>query len=81
MMLVLLLPIIIMNLNWYSKQYYSKAISSPFGQKVFSFYTSTTKQVRDIHEEARRIAGQHKATGSAPPHGADPSVATTTTAT
>jgi len=51
-------------------EYYSKALSSPFGQKVFSFYTSTSKQVRDIHEEARRIADQHKATGSVPPHDA-----------
>jgi len=52
----------------YSKtahDYYSKAISSPFGQKVFSFYTSTSKQVRDIHEEARRMADQHKTAASA----------------
>lgn len=27
-----------------------------------AFYTSTTKQVRDIHEEARRIAHHHKTT-------------------
>lgn len=27
-----------------------------------AFYTSTTKQVRDIHEEARRIADHHKVT-------------------
>jgi hypothetical protein len=27
-----------------------------------AFYTSTSKQVRDIHEEARRIANHHKAT-------------------
>ncbi|EGN98110.1 hypothetical protein SERLA73DRAFT_138379 [Serpula lacrymans var. lacrymans S7.3] len=42
-------------------EYYSKALSSPFGQKVFSFYTTTSKQVLDIHEEARRIADEHKA--------------------
>jgi len=45
--------------------YYSKAISSPFGQRVQAFYTTTTKQVLDIHEEARRIADQHKADAAA----------------
>ena len=55
-------------------QYYSRALSSPWGQKVKAFYTSTSKQVLDIHEEARRIASEHHAqpahpadTGSAPP--------------
>jgi len=43
--------------------YYEKALASPFGRKVFSFYSSTSKQVFDIHEEARRIADQHKASG------------------
>ncbi|KAI6147264.1 hypothetical protein BKA82DRAFT_1001949 [Pisolithus tinctorius] len=41
-------------------EYYSKALASPVGQKVLSFYTNTSKQVFDIHEEARRIVGQHK---------------------
>ena len=41
-------------------QYYTKAITSPFGQKVLAFYTTTSKQVFDIHEEARRIADTHK---------------------
>jgi len=40
--------------------YYLRAISSPLGQKVKEFYTDTSKQVRDIHEEARRIADQEK---------------------
>jgi len=47
----------------YSKiatDYYSKAISSQWGQKVLDFYTKTSKQVIDIHEEARRIAYQEK---------------------
>ncbi|KAF9220482.1 hypothetical protein BS17DRAFT_882346 [Gyrodon lividus] len=47
----------------YSKsahEYYSKALASPLGQSVLSFYTSTSKQVRDIHEEAIRIK-EHKA--------------------
>jgi hypothetical protein len=40
--------------------YYIRAYSSPFGQKVKKFYTDTSKQVLDIHEEARRIANQEK---------------------
>ncbi|KZT20004.1 hypothetical protein NEOLEDRAFT_1182931 [Neolentinus lepideus HHB14362 ss-1] len=46
-------------------EYYTKALSSPFGQKVRQFYTTTSKQVFDIHEEARRIADQHKASATA----------------
>ncbi|KDQ08303.1 hypothetical protein BOTBODRAFT_179937 [Botryobasidium botryosum FD-172 SS1] len=41
--------------------YYTRAISSPFGQKVLSFYSTTSKQAIDIHEEARRIADTHRA--------------------
>ncbi|KAF9516321.1 hypothetical protein BS47DRAFT_1390783 [Hydnum rufescens UP504] len=44
-----------------AEDYYAKAINSPFGQKVYSFYSTTSKQVLDIHEEAKRIAAQHKA--------------------
>ncbi|KAK3172060.1 hypothetical protein OEA41_004144 [Lepraria neglecta] len=36
--------------------YYEKAIGTPTGQKLASFYTQTDKQVRDIHTEARRLA-------------------------
>jgi len=42
----------------YSKQasdYYTRAVSSPWGQTVFQFYTSTSKQVLDIHAEAKRL--------------------------
>lgn len=58
-------------------QYYVKAISSPFGQRVTAFYTNTSKQIMDIHEEARRIADQHKepatqTTEAAPPAAAAP---------
>lgn len=42
-------------------QYYTRALSSPFGQKVREFYTTTSKQVLDIHEEASRISSEHKA--------------------
>lgn len=49
------------NTHHLPSQYYQKAISSPLGQKVKAFYTDTSKQVLDIHEEARRIADQEKA--------------------
>ncbi|KAF8798852.1 hypothetical protein BYT27DRAFT_7202564 [Phlegmacium glaucopus] len=58
----------------YSKvahEYYSKAITSPLGQKVRAFYTSTSKQVMDIHEEARRIATQQKSKAGNPGTAAD----------
>jgi len=42
--------------------YYSKAMNTNTGQKVLQFYTSTTKQVKDVHEEAVRIASEKKAT-------------------
>ncbi|KAI0629892.1 hypothetical protein C8Q77DRAFT_1139081 [Trametes polyzona] len=54
--------------------YYTRALSSPFGQKVKAFYTSTSKQVLDIHEEARRIAETQK-------HGAGAGSASAPTAT
>ncbi len=41
-------------------QYYTKALSSPLGQRVKEFYTTTSHQIHDIHEEARRIADSHK---------------------
>ncbi|GJJ15681.1 hypothetical protein Clacol_009959 [Clathrus columnatus] len=41
-----------------AESYYQQALSHPLGQKVF--YTTTSKQVADIHEEARRIAN-HRA--------------------
>lgn len=36
--------------------YFEKAMGTPTGQKLASFYTSSDKQVRDIHAEARRLA-------------------------
>ena len=42
------------------EQYYLKAIMSPLGQRVRMFYTDTSKQVQDIHEEARRIVDHEK---------------------
>lgn len=36
--------------------YFEKALDTPTGQKVRDFYLQTDKQVRDIHNEARRLA-------------------------
>ena len=36
--------------------YFEKAMGTPTGQKLVSFYTQSDKQVRDIHAEARRLA-------------------------
>ena len=36
--------------------YFEKALGTPTGQKLVSFYTQGDKQVRDIHAEARRLA-------------------------
>lgn len=36
--------------------YFEKALEHPSGQKLRDFYAKTDKQVRDIHNEARRLA-------------------------
>ena len=36
--------------------YFEKALEHPHGQKLRGFYTQTDKQIRDIHNEARRLA-------------------------
>ena len=36
--------------------YFEKALGTPTGQKLAAFYTSSNKQVQDIHAEARRLA-------------------------
>jgi len=36
--------------------YFEKALNTPTGQKVRDFYVQGDKQVRDIHNEARRLA-------------------------
>lgn len=46
-------------------KYYTQALGTPFGQKVRAFYTTTSKQIVDIHEEARRIAAENKAAAPA----------------
>ncbi|KAF8505352.1 hypothetical protein BU17DRAFT_71425 [Hysterangium stoloniferum] len=49
-----------------AESYYTKALQHPLGMKVRSFYTSTAKQVTDIHEEAKRIAEHKKNPGATP---------------
>jgi len=53
--------------------YYLGALSTPFGLKVQAFYTTTTKHIHDIHEEARRLAGWNKSNVAEPPADAEPS--------
>jgi RNA recognition motif-containing protein len=36
--------------------YFEKALEHPSGRKLVEFYSQTDKQVRDIHNEARRLA-------------------------
>jgi len=48
-------------------KYYNYALSLPFGSKVHAFYTSTQKQVFDVHEEALRIKESKKMSASSTP--------------
>ncbi|WWD17971.1 hypothetical protein CI109_102416 [Kwoniella shandongensis] len=53
--------------------YYSKVFGTPIGQKVVAFYTTTQKQVLDVHEEAKRIAEEKKrASATVPPVADEP---------
>ncbi|KAH9971981.1 hypothetical protein BGW80DRAFT_409655 [Lactifluus volemus] len=52
-----------------AEDYYQRALTSPLGQRVRDFYTTTSKQIFDIHDEARRIADGHKASRQAPTTG------------
>jgi RNA recognition motif-containing protein len=64
-------------------EYYQVALGSSFGQKVREFYTTTSKQVVDIHEEAKRIASTQTPAQSAAPTAAtnDPTITATAPAT
>lgn len=42
------------------QEYYNRVMGTSVGQKVQQFYTTTHKQVVDVHEEARRIADEKK---------------------
>jgi len=50
--------------------FYEKAAGTPTGQKVVNFYTQTSRQVQDIHAEARRLAHikKHQAEAANVPH-------------
>ncbi|WWC99592.1 hypothetical protein V866_006496 [Kwoniella sp. B9012] len=45
--------------------YYARIFNNPSVQKIVQFYTTTQKQVLDVHEEAKRIA-EEKKTHAAP---------------
>lgn len=55
--------------------YFEKALEHPSGQKLRDFYVQTDKQVRDIHNEARRLAdlklGKGGETGGVEPAGSE----------
>jgi hypothetical protein len=59
-----------------SAKYYQAALNSPFGQKVLSFYTTTKKEVQDVHEEALRIK-ENKKSSSSSPSSSSPTTAST----
>lgn len=40
--------------------YFEKATETPTGKKLVNFYTQTSRQVQDIHAEARRLANLEK---------------------
>ncbi|WVW82199.1 hypothetical protein I302_104205 [Kwoniella bestiolae CBS 10118] len=40
--------------------YYARIFNNPSVQKIVQFYTTTQKQVLDVHEEAKRIAEEKK---------------------
>lgn len=44
------------------QQYFEQALNTPTGQKVRDYYSATSKQVLDIHNEARRLADERKKT-------------------
>lgn len=51
--------------------YYEKAVSTPAGQKVVDFYMQTSRQVIDIHNEARRLADIKRQDGTIPIPGSE----------
>lgn len=62
--------------GWRSLQsYFEKALGTPTGQRLVSFYTQTEKQVLDVHNEARRLAEmkrqEHGGSGSGSGHGSE----------
>lgn len=73
-----LFVVVILNKQFFH-QYYSKALSSAWGEKARAFYTTTSKQALDIHEEAKRISAEQKAaSGTTPAAAAAPAPAAPT---
>lgn len=48
--------------------YFEKAVDTPTGRKLRDFYVNTEKQVKDIHNEARRLREEHAKTKEEQPH-------------
>ncbi|EZF17195.1 hypothetical protein H112_05474 [Trichophyton rubrum D6] len=46
--------------------YFEKALDTPTGRKIRAFYLQSDKQVRDIHNEARRLADLKHASSPSP---------------
>lgn len=42
------------------KSYYTRALQSQYGQQAQAFYTTTRNNIKDVHEEASRIAADKK---------------------
>lgn len=58
------------NAGWRGlSSYFEKALGTPTGQKVVGFYSTSEKQVLDIHNEARRLAELKKQEQGIPPTG------------
>ncbi|RAL11669.1 putative actin cytoskeleton protein (VIP1) [Aspergillus homomorphus CBS 101889] len=55
--------------------YFEKALETPSGRKLREFYAQTDKQVRDIHNEARRLADLKSGKSEGDEHNADASTA------
>ncbi|KAI9766448.1 MAG: hypothetical protein M1840_006555 [Geoglossum simile] len=54
------------NAGWRSlSHYFEKALGTPTGQRVRTFYTESEKQALDIHNEARRLANIRKSEATA----------------
>jgi hypothetical protein len=54
------------NAGWRSlNQYFEKALGTPTGQRIRTFYTQSEKQALDIHNEARRLANLRKSEAAA----------------
>jgi len=51
--------------------YYEKAASTEAGKKVVAFYSNTSQQVADIHNEARRLADLKKQESTSPVVGSE----------